>query len=179
MRQWPSWKSGRRDLGGNRIVKYARDRRLRNARISEHEADRGKMGFQSRSRSKKRKERILPSLSGSGVAIRHIVASEECNSQSAPIEENGESKKRKEKKAKPAGTEVKPIRKATPNLSNGGKLRRLLLTAHEAKCGETASKLFPLSSIVWLSRFWALVLQLEQEAASGATSYCDQALSLG
>jgi hypothetical protein len=130
---------------------------------------------------KKRKERILPCLSGSGVAIRHIMASEECNSQSAPIEENGESKKRKEKKAKPAGTEVKPIRKATLNLSDGGKLRRLLLTAHEAKCGEnlTASNLFPLSSIVWLSRFWALVLQLEQEAASGATSYCDQALSLG
>jgi hypothetical protein len=133
------------------------------------------MGFQSRSRSKKRKERILPCLSGSGVAIRHIVASEECNSQSAPIEENGESKKRKEKKAKPAGTEVKPIRKATLNLSDGGKLRRLLLTAHDAECGEnlTASNLFPLSSIVWLSRFWTLVLERKTFLMSGLFRLCD------
>jgi hypothetical protein len=71
------------------------------------------------------------------------MATEDTNPQSAPIEENGESKKRKEKKAKPPGMEVKPIRKVTLNLSDGLKLRRLL-TAHEAKCGEnlTASNLF-------------------------------------
>jgi hypothetical protein len=71
------------------------------------------------------------------------MATEECISQSAPIEENGENKKRKEKRVKPLGTEVKPIRKVTLNLSDGGKLRRML-TAHEAKCGEnlTASNLF-------------------------------------
>jgi hypothetical protein len=71
------------------------------------------------------------------------MATEECNSQAAPIEEYGENKKRKEKRAKPPGTEVKPIRKVTLSLSDGGKLRRLL-TAHEAKCGEslTASNLF-------------------------------------
>jgi hypothetical protein len=53
------------------------------------------------------------------------MATEDCNPQSAP------------------GTVVKPIRKVTLNLSDGGKLRRLL-TAHEAKCGEdlTASGFF-------------------------------------
>jgi hypothetical protein len=54
------------------------------------------------------------------------MATEECNPQSAP------------------GTVVKPIWKVTLNLSDGGKLRRLL-TAHEAKCGEdlTAFWFFP------------------------------------
>src|ERR1700675_287048 len=71
------------------------------------------MGLRSRFRLKKRTEKILACFSGSGVAIEHIMATEECNSQSAPIEENGENKKRKEKRARPPGTEVKPIRKVT------------------------------------------------------------------
>jgi hypothetical protein len=71
------------------------------------------------------------------------MATEDSNPQSAPVEESGENKKRKEKKSKSPGTEVKPIRKVTLNLSDGAKLRRLL-TAHEARCGEnlTASSFF-------------------------------------
>jgi hypothetical protein len=84
------------------------------------------------------------------------MATEESNSQPASIQENGENKKRKEKRTKLPGTEVKPIRKVALDLSDGGKLRRLLI-AHEAMCGETLTALtsYPLSSIVWRFRSWS------------------------
>jgi hypothetical protein len=71
------------------------------------------------------------------------MATEECDSQSAPIEENGESKKRKEKRGRPPGTEGKPIRKVTRTHLTEVNLGRVL-AAREAKCGEnlTASNLF-------------------------------------
>jgi hypothetical protein len=70
------------------------------------------------------------------------MAAEVCNPQSAPVEESGKNKKRKEKTSKPPRTEVKPIRKVTLNLSDGGKVRRLL-TAREAKCDKNLTAFKP------------------------------------
>jgi hypothetical protein len=72
------------------------------------------------------------------------MASEDHNPQSAPGEESpGGINKRREKKPKASGPEIKPVRKVTLSAPDGLRLRRLL-NAHQAKCGEdlTASAFF-------------------------------------